>query len=82
MSYFILLISLLAICIISYVLFKRDILSPSLITAGMFLFSTLMSIWGLMSWNTESHLEPKTILVILVGVLAFFRRIFISLISR
>ena len=72
MLYIILSISLLAICAMSYILFKKDILSPSFITAGMFLFSTVMSILGLMSWNSESKLEPKTGLIIIVGVLSFF----------
>ena len=72
MSYAALLIIFIAIGLTSYYAFKKDLLSPTVITCCMFAFSVLLAIIGLSSWNKITELSPYTIGLMAVGVLAFF----------
>lgn len=71
-TYIILLAILVIICISSYFVFEKDILSVSFVTSIMFIFSLVLSMIGLLSWNTEVRLENKTILIVSLGVFSFF----------
>ncbi len=78
MSYIILLLILLIILLIIYYKFDKDILSPSFISCSMFSFCVILAILGVLSWNSEKNLSLTTILVVVMGVVAFCFGEFIS----
>lgn len=69
--------TLLISTIIVYSLFDKDILSPSVIVCGVFLFSTLCAMYNIKTWAID--LQLKTYLIISFGILIFvFFSYFIS----
>lgn len=70
LSYICLLLILIAFTLLSYHLFKKDILSPSFITCLCFSFSCLLSIVGIFSWNNVI-LENKIYWIFAIGLSAF-----------
>ena len=70
-SYFVLAVLLLLLCVGVFFLFKKDILSPSVVSCAVFLFAVMLAILGIGVWNSELELSSKTITVILVGLVAF-----------
>ncbi len=71
MTYLILMIILASLGFICYYFYEKDILSPSVISCGMFLFCTFLAFLGLFSWNEVKNLSLETIGIVLVGIIAF-----------
>lgn len=69
MLIYLLLLSILLICGISYVLSKRDVLAPPVVFSGVFIISTLIAIPNINLWNF--HMGERTFLVLLLGI-SFF----------
>lgn len=66
------LIAILAIlCIVSYNIFKKDILSPSFISCIMFEISAVLACIGKYSWNDEESLSGITIGIVVIGMISF-----------
>lgn len=70
-SYIILVLLLAGLCIFSYIIFRKDVLSPSFISCVMFEACAILSVIGRYSWNDELNLSPLTIIIIVVGLLSF-----------
>lgn len=66
---YILFLALCCMFITAYLINQKDILSPWVITTGMFLVSTFFAILNIDNWNFR--LSPLTVCVILAGVFAF-----------
>lgn len=63
-------ITCILIALFSYRIFNRDILSPSLISSLIFLFSTICAIFGLSSWNNIS-LSFDCFMLLFIGLFSF-----------
>ena len=66
---YILLIALIMMLAIAFICSKGDILSPWVITCGVFLFCTLVASLNVNKWGFT--LSPFTLIIIIGGVLAF-----------
>ena len=66
---YILLIALIVMLAIAFICSKGDILSPWVITCGVFSFCTFVAMLNVNRW--EFTLSPFTLLIVLGGVLAF-----------
>ena len=71
MSYLLLFLMILLLTLMAYIFFKKDILSPTFITCGIYLISVLCSIIGLFYWNDVSELHIKTLFAIILGLVSF-----------
>lgn len=72
MSYGLLLLLIFIILCMSFIIFKSDILSPTIIFSLTFLLATLCAFVGLNDWNTTSNLNDKTIFIIILGLFISF----------
>lgn len=70
-SYILLALIIAVLGVISYFMFKKDILSPSFISCFMFEVCTIFSIIGLYSWNNVMIISANTIAIITFGLIAF-----------
>ena len=66
---YLLFFALCCMFIIAYLINQKDILSPWVITIGMFLVSTVFAILNIETWDFQ--LSSITVIVILSGVFAF-----------
>ena len=66
---YILFFGLCCMFVTAYLMNQKDILSPWVITIGMFLVSTFFAILNIDTW--QFTLSPLTVFVILTGVFAF-----------
>lgn len=71
MTYFILLLIIIIIGVIAYLLFDKDILSPTVISCTMFALCTLFAMYGLNSWNSVKFLSFELILIVCCGLFSF-----------
>lgn len=69
MTIYVLFITLMIMLIMAYLLNQKDILSPFIISVGMFAISTFVAILNISKWKFE--LMPLTILVITGALLLF-----------
>ena len=72
MTYIILLAILIAILIFAFIYFKNDILSPTVVSTAMYVFSAILAFLGLSSWNNAKTLPIKIIIILSSAMLAFF----------
>lgn len=68
--YIILLVILSTLAVIGYFVFEKDILSPTIITILIYLFSTFLAWIGYFSWNTV-NISIKLVLIIITGIISF-----------
>ena len=66
---YILLIALIMMLAIAFICSKGDILSPWVITCGVFIFSTLVATFNIEEWGFA--LSPITLIVVIGCLLAF-----------
>lgn len=66
---YLLIILLVLLCLTSYIVTKRDILSPWFISCLMFLISSIVVIPNINNWNVD--LSSKTVFIIFIGLLSF-----------
>ena len=66
---YILFFSLISFFIITYFVFKEDILSPAVIVCMMWTFSTLCAIYNINNWGINLHLN--TVAIIILGIIIF-----------
>ena len=71
MTYIILMLILLYLIGFSYIIYGKDILSPSVISCCMFFLCTLFAFIGLFSWNVISDISFKAIVIIVLGIVSF-----------
>lgn len=69
MLIYLLLLSILLICGISYVLSKRDVLAPPVVFSGVFIISILAAIPNMILWNF--YMGEKTFIVVFGGIVSF-----------
>ncbi|MBR2603798.1 MAG: oligosaccharide repeat unit polymerase [Bacilli bacterium] len=70
-SYIILICLITFLLILSFFLFRRDYLSPSFLSCGMFDICAILAVIGKNSWNNEIKLSINTIAIIIIGLSAF-----------
>lgn len=70
-SYLLVILFLLFSCWLSYIVFKKDILSPAFITSAVFMMGVVFSCIGISYWNDKTKLSFETISVLIFGVLFF-----------
>ena len=70
-TYIILIFFCLFLVVFSYLFFKKDLLSPTLVSAIVFLLTLVCAAIGLFSWNYVDGLSLETILIIIVGLGSF-----------
>lgn len=71
MSYVVLILIPIIICIAAFVVFNKDVLSPSFITCTSFFVSILCACIGLLDWNYDKDLSLQTIAIFLLGLASF-----------
>lgn len=71
MTYLLLIIIMFIIMVASFIMFKKDLLSPSIISTLSFLMAIIFSFVGIFSWNTENNLSYTSIAIILIGIISF-----------
>ena len=70
-GYIVLAVFCLSLALFAYKIFKKDLLSPTFISALMFLLAVSCAIVGLFSWNYVKELSLQTILIFIAGLTAF-----------
>ena len=74
MTYIGLSIFLIVCAVLAFFLFKKDILSPTLITCLLFLFSLILAIVGRNYWNNVIELNYKVLIIFIIAIiLAVFK---------
>lgn len=71
-TYIMLLVCIFIILILAYKTFNKDLLSPTLISAAIFLLGTIFAIIGRISWNRVNELSVLVIVIIPLGLISFF----------
>lgn len=71
MTYILLIIIVLLLVIISYLVFEKDILSPSFISTNMYLLCIVFATIGLKTWNTEKTLNNNIFIIVIIGLVFF-----------
>jgi oligosaccharide repeat unit polymerase len=66
---YILFILLISLFILYFILFKNNILSPTVIASGMFIISTFISLLNVHVWKFT--IAPVTVVIILTSIIAF-----------
>lgn len=85
MTYIIVIVFLLLIFLLAYRFFNKDFLSPTIISTISFVFSFVCAMIGMFSWNFVKKIDVTTILIFIIGIIAFFageilsRKIFFSM---
>lgn len=72
MTYIVLIMMPILIGFFAYKTFRKDILSPTIITTVSFTIAILCAIVGLLSWNYVGNLSISTIFLIYMGIFSFF----------
>ena len=72
MTYIVLITILLFMVLMTYVVFKKDSLSPTFISCVAFLCCSFLGFIGLHYWNNQSDLSYRLIIIISMGLMAFF----------
>lgn len=71
MGYFVVMLFCAVLAVFAFKIYKRDLLSPTLISAVAFFLVVLSAVIGFMSWNYVGELSITTVLIFILGLTAF-----------